>query len=273
MSKLETRIREIKEQQVGNSRKRVLLLEGEDDVQAFDVFLGQSHPDFGKAWVLAHAGKKQNVIDILAQEPGWLGLVDRDEWSDERIAEISERTGNLIFLPRYCIENYLILPHELWGALPPKQQDKIPGGQAELERVILEDIDRWVNHGVLWSVVNPLWEGLRSLGFKEKLLDPAISCDQGEILRTLNEWHQFIEPTEIMRRFQDKLELVSCLPLPEKLARHVHGKKFYEEVIDRSLNTLLGQKSSNERQKSIFRTLSVPSDLDEVWTRMGLADS
>lgn len=127
MSKLENRIREIKEQQIGNSSKRVLLLEGTDDVQAFEVFLGKRHPNFGKYWVLAEAGKKQNVIDILVQEPDWLGLVDRDEWSDEKITEITQTTENLIFLPRYCIENYLVLPRELWNALPPKQQQKITG--------------------------------------------------------------------------------------------------------------------------------------------------
>ncbi|MHC8357256.1 hypothetical protein ACYZTL_19005 [Pseudomonas sp. LB3P81] len=270
MSKLETRIREIKEQQIGNSSKRVFLLEGVDDVQAFEVFLGKRHPNFGKDWVLASAGKKQNVIDILVQEPDWLGLVDRDEWSDEKITEIAQAMENLIFLPRYCIENYLVLPRELWSALPPKQQQKLTGGFAQLEQLVLQDLDRWVSHGVLWSIVNPLWEGLRSLGFKEKLLDPDISFDHGEILRVLAEWHQFMEPNDIMQRFRDKLEAVSRLSLTEKLARHVHGKKFYEAVIDRSLNDLLGQKSAIDRQKSIIRFMSVPDDLDFVWERMGL---
>ncbi len=271
MSKLETRIRDIREQQVGNSKKRVLLLEGEDDVQAFSVFLRETHPDFDKDWVLASAGKKQHVIEILAQEPDWLGLVDRDEWSDERIFEISKEIENLIFLPRYCIENYLILPNELWLALPPKQREKVPEGETQLEIMILKDIDRWVSHGVLWSVINPLWEGLRSLGFKDKLLDPAVSLDHEAISITLSDWHQFIEPNEIMRRFQVKLDYVTGLSLSEQLAQHVHGKKFYEDVIDKSLNQLLGQKSSSERKKSIFRTLRVPSDLDNVWERMGLS--
>ncbi|WP_338799189.1 DUF4435 domain-containing protein [Pseudomonas monteilii] len=270
MSKLETRIREIKERQVGNSSKRVLLLEGGDDVQAFDVFLRKAHPDFERSWVLAQAGKKQNVIDILAQEPDWLGLVDRDEWSDEKIAEITQTTENLLFLPRYCIENYLILPRELWNALPEKQQNKITGGFPQLEQVVMQDLDRWVSHGVLWSIVNPLWEGLRSLGFKEKLLDPAISFDHGEILKVLAEWHQFLEPNHIIQRFRDKLEMVVKLSPTEKLSRHVHGKKFYEAVIDTSLNRLLGQRSADDRQKAIIRFMSVPDDLDCVWARMGL---
>ncbi|MGZ0899020.1 hypothetical protein [Pseudomonas putida] len=270
MSKLETRIREIKEQQVGNSGRRVLLLEGVDDVQAFEVFLRKVHPNFERSWVLAWAGKKQSVIDILVQETDWLGVVDRDEWSDEKIAEITQTTENLLFLPRYCIENYLVLPRKLWNALPEKQQNKIAGGLLQLEQVVMQDLDRWVSHGVLWSIVNPLWEGLRSLGFKEKLLDPAISFDHEEIHRVLVEWHQFLEPDHIIQRFQDKLETVLNLSPEEKLARHVHGKKFYEAVIDTSLNKLLGQRSAIERQKAIIRFMSVPDDLDEVWARMEL---
>lgn len=271
MSKTDQRIKEIREQQIGNSAKRALIVEGPDDVDAFQSFLGKAYSDWERSWVIAKGGKKTEVLAIIRQESDWIGVVDRDEWSTNKISELETDLTNLWFLPRYCIENYLFVPEDLWGALPEKQRNKIAGGLAQLTQSIIYDLMRWRCHGVLWSVINPMWEGLRSLGFKEALLDPAIATNEAEIKAKLLEWHQFLEPDQIWQSYQENLIQAGQLAVDEQLKRIVHGKYFYEQVVNPLLNQLLGQKSAGDRQKAIFRTLPVPDDLAPLWQKMGLS--
>ncbi|MGP9647489.1 hypothetical protein ACT3R8_11100 [Halomonas sp. AOP42-C2-23] len=273
MKGIDKKIREIKEQKIGNNGRQVLVVEGSDDVEAFELMLEKLAPEWRRGWVLAEAGKKSAVLEIVRREPTWAGVVDRDEWADEKNEELEAELRNLAVLPRYCLENYLIVPSELWAALPPKQKAKIPGGQQELQDKILEDLDRWVRHGVLWSVVNPLWEGLRSLGFKEKLLSVDIAEDDDEIKKILHKWHQFLKPEDIWARYMDRLSDVVQKPIDEKLKVHVHGKEFYKKVVNPTLNELLGQKRAEERQFSIIRTLPEAYDLQPVLDRLGLVAS
>jgi len=119
----------IRDEQVGQTGKRVLLVEGQDDVAVYGILLSRR---FGAAWekdwALAAAGKKEFVLDILVGESTWLGLVDRDEWSQDLIVQKQARLPNLLVLPRFCLESYLIDPDELWAAFPPNQRTKIAGG-------------------------------------------------------------------------------------------------------------------------------------------------
>lgn len=270
MSKTDDRIKDIREQQIGNSAKRALIVEGKDDVDAFQSFLGKAHPSWEQKWVIAEAGKKTEVLAIIHKVPDWIGVVDRDEWSTKKIADLETVQANLWFLPRYCIENYLLVPEKLWGALPENQQYKIAGGLVELTQSITNDLDRWRCHGVLWSIINPMWEGLRSLGFKEALLDPEIAINDAEIRAKLHEWHDYLEPEPIWQRYQDALAQIVPLPVVEQLKRVIHGKYFYEQVVNPLLNQLLGQKAETERQIAIFRTLPLPDDLEPLWQKMGL---
>jgi hypothetical protein len=268
MSKTDDRIKAIREQQIGNSAKRALIVEGLDDLDAFQSFLGKAYPDWELSWVIAEAGKKNEVLAIIRKVPDWIGVVDRDEWSTNKISELETDLTNLWFLPRYCIENYLLVPDELWRALPEKQRSKIASGLAQLSQSIINDLMRWRCHGVLWSVINPMWEGLRSLGFKEALLDPAIATNEAEIKAKLLEWHDYLKPDRIWQSYQEALAQVVQLPVEEQLKRCVHGKYFYEQVVNPLLNQLLGQKSATERQKAIFRFLPVPDDLEPLWQKM-----
>lgn len=76
MNGLDKKIREIKEQKIGNNLRRALIVEGSDDVRSFELLLAKINPDWSNQWVLAEAGKKATVLDILAKEPTWLGIVD-----------------------------------------------------------------------------------------------------------------------------------------------------------------------------------------------------
>lgn len=270
MSKTESIINRIKEQDIGISRRRALVVEGDDDVHAIESYLNRHNSSWVNGWVVVPAGSKGNVLKMLEQEDGWLGVVDPDEWTAEIISQQQKIHANLWILPRYCIENYLIVPDELWSALPPKQQAKVVGGAALLQQRIITDLERWVCHGVLWSVVNPLWEGLRSLGFKEALLDPEIAQDNQKIKATLADWHHYLEPDDLFQTYQNRLKEVQSLPEAEKLKRWVHGKKFYAQVVNGLLNNLLGVKPAINRQKSIFRSSPVPHDFESLWVKMDL---
>ena len=163
--------RQIKEELIGQTGKQALLVEGTGDVSFFRILLTRKlGANWESGWVLADVGNKKTMTDILAQKTAWLGIVDRDEWTDELITAKQEELRNLFVLPRFCMESYAVDPDELWEALPPKIQGRVAGGLDGLKTEILRDKDKWLRHGVLWSQINPLWSGLRALGFKEKLL-------------------------------------------------------------------------------------------------------
>ncbi|QEP42503.1 DUF4435 domain-containing protein [Ectothiorhodospiraceae bacterium BW-2] len=271
MSKgISTTIKKIKEQQIGATRKGVLIVEGVDDAAFYAELLSKRHAGWESSFCIVEVGGKKIVLDILIREPDWFGIVDRDEWSSEVLTEKQTTHPNLWISPRFCVENYLIVPQELWAAFPEKQR-KILEGEHKLREALLNDLDRWVAHGVLWSVINPLWEGLRSRGFKEDLLSPEVALDSDRIKEKLKEWHQFLDPECIMVRYESTLERVRALPQDERLKQWIHGKSFYSSVVNPALNTLLGQKSEKDRRSSIIRTLPLPDDLSALWDRLGSA--
>ncbi len=268
----EKRRREIRETKIENTEKKVLLVEGEDDVEVYSKLLNRKFSKWEDKWIVAHANGKQKVIDILSKEPTWLGLIDRDEWSEERILQEQNAlpNNNLLVLPRFCMENYLICPNELWEALPENQKAKITGGFPQLQVKILINKDKWVRHAVLWSIINPLWEGIKALGFKSVLLDFNNAQNDTKIQKTLNDWHNFLEPQTIFTQFQDRLSEVMAKDETEQLRQWVHGKKFYNEHIHQVLNQFLGQENAEMRRKKILQTCPLPNDLDFVYQRMEL---
>lgn len=271
MSKLDTLHDKIKQQHVGATGKKVLLVEGPDDELAFRSWLGKLDVNWENRWVVASAGKKANVLDLLTLEPDWVGVVDRDEWTAQNIAEKQRDIPNLWVLPRFCLENYLCDPNELWAMLPLMQQQKIQGGLETLGAAITVDLHQWLQHGALWHVINPLWEGLRALGFKERLLDIQQAGNDQAIRQTLNDWHQFLEPTAIWTDYQARLAEVTGWPVGQQLQSGVHGKQFFPDVVNQALGRLLRQQAkANVRQKDLLQNSSPPADLQPLWQRMGL---
>jgi len=263
------RRRQIKEELISRTGKRALLVEGPDDESLFRIFLSRNFgPEWESTWVLTSAGNKKIITDILAQENDWLGIVDRDEWHEEVIANKQDELGNLFVLPRFCLESYAIDPGELWQALPGGLQARVDGGFEALENEILQIKDQWLRHGVLWSAINPLWSGLRTLGFKEKLLDFDVAQDDNIIRETLKEWHGYLEPELIYHSFADKLNRVSGLSVKEQLHKWIHGKQFFLEHVHPILNRYLGQSDAQNRIIEIFRSLALPEDLEPLWSRI-----
>jgi hypothetical protein len=261
--------RRIQERLIGQTGKRSLLVEGREDAALFRILLSRKFgPRWENDWALTDCGNKRIVTDILAREAGWFGVVDRDEWTDAVLSKKRGELPNLFILPRFCLESYAVDPDELWAAIPPTRREQVPGGREALKREILGNIDRWFRHGVLWSEINPLWSGLRALGFKEKLLGFEVAQDDDQIRETLEEWHDHLDPDRIFQGFSEKLARVGDLSMEEKLHRWVHGKYFFQDHVHPVLNRFLGQTDSSKRLSEIFSSRALPDDLEPLWERI-----
>lgn len=270
MSRLDERIAQIKTELVGATDVKVLLVEGTDDVDAMRIFLDRKFSGWEKAWHIQPAGGKRQVLDMLRKESNWLGLVDRDEWSVADVARHAGNHANLLVLPRFCLESYLIDPTELWQAFPEKQRQKIAGGLPQLHAEIFQNKAEWLRHAALWHVIRPLWRNLRDMGFPDDVLPtPPVPSDEA-LLAKLTEWHTALDAAVILSKVKELEVSLAVEPDASLCAQWIYSKKFYPEVVHRTLDMLLGQKPAKDRRISILRTLPIPADLGPLWQRMGL---
>ena len=262
----------IRQQGVGAQDKRLFLVEGRDDQTAWQVLLDRFVPGWEASWGLAEAGNKSKLLCLLDLEPNWLGLVDRDEWDETLIANKTAQTPNLLVLPRFCLENYLIDPDELWPAIPAARQAALAGGKAALAGALHGQLHRYLRHGALWIVVTPLWTGLRALGFKEALAS-ADSIDTAQhddkIRGILGDRDTFREPRRILTEFEAQLVKSRAAPVSEQYARWVHGKHFWENVVNPTMTSLFGQMAEKRRRIEILRQIPRPADLRTVFDAIG----
>ncbi|EJL85977.1 DUF4435 domain-containing protein [Pantoea sp. GM01] len=271
MAKIDRLIQQIKERDLGAlPEKQVLILEGKDDVAAFRMWLTRHNANWEQQWVLAEAGKKQNVLEILALENTWYGLIDRDEWPEDKIMQLEQEHSNLMFLPRFCIESYLVNPSEIWQALQPEHQALIEGGEPAFTSLFEQEVQRWFNHAAIWYVINPLWERLRAAGFNSALLDVDTVRQDAEVERILSSWGTLIDPANLAQHIRQRKEHIERVSLSEQLTICIHGKLFFEQFVDPLLTRFLGQQRREQRQRDLFSTLPVPNDLSPILTRMGL---
>lgn len=246
-------------------------MEGTDDRALLESLLNRKAPSQWEArWTIGVAEKKAHVLKILAKEPNWIGLVDRDEWTDNAVIQATASHSNLRVLPRFCMENYLIEPDEIWAALPSNKQAKLGNKEEEFKDALASKLSEWLRHGVLWHTINPLWEGLRSLGFKEDLLKLTAAQDDELIKNKLEEWHAYLKPDDIMQQFQTSLTHAQAASSEEQYRKWIHGKHYFREQIVPTLNTYLDKRSANEWLKDLRRTLPLPADLSFLWNDMGV---
>lgn len=270
MSSIDERIKEIKTQYVGKTNARVLLVEGSDDKDAFRIFLNAKFPGWERAWILEDAGNKDRVLRILKKESNWIGVVDRDEWSDADVEEKESANPNLKVLPRFCLESYLIDPVELWAALPAKQQAKVSGGEEAFRQALLANLSEWIRHAALWHGVRPLWRQLHSMGFPDSVLGNPPMPDDHALKLKFKEWHVTLDADVVLSRVHALQEQLTAEKPGVLFSKWLYAKDFYPQVVHSALNKLLGQKPAKERRLAILRARSVPADLDGVWRAMGL---
>lgn len=268
---IQSRRDRIRQELVGSQPKRVFLVEGADDKAALRILFERFAPGWEQHWAIAEAGNKRQLLELLALEPEWLGLVDRDEWDQATISNRMAEQQNLMVLSRFCLENYLINPSELWQAVPPMRQAEVPGGEAALRGEIEGYLTHYRRHGALWKVVTPLWSGLRALGFKEALAsEESVSTaqDTAAIKRILSEWDALLDPARIFCDFEEQLRVAEASTIDLQYSCWVHGKIFWQAVVNPAMNRLLGQMGADERRKKILRKLPQPMDLQPILDRL-----
>ena len=272
MKEFEWHIKTILETKITEG-KRALVVEGKTDELVFTQLLKKVAPQWETRWVLAEVGGKRNVIEILSKQPTWLGIVDRDEWDNAQLNHRQQQLPNLLVLPRFCIENYLVVPSELLPGLPPKQRAKLPGeSAAAIEAItssITANLESWIQFGTAWAIINPLWDELRSLGFNRDLLDPQQVITEPGFLAHCERWHAHLDPVVLLQRYQSKLAEIRDLPVDEQLRTIVHGKKFYKAVVTPAFMRLLTMPKAISVDVW-FREMPVPADLDFIWHEMNL---
>lgn len=268
---VDKRRRKIHDEVIGATGRRVFLVEGERDRDAFSQMLEKKFGhEFERRWAVAWAGSKELVIGILAKEPNWIGLVDRDDWMEETISAKLKEFPNLNVLPRFCLENYLIEPSELWNALPDVQKRKIPGGVTQFKAQINVDQSKWVRHGVLRTVINPLWDVLIARGFQRDLLSFENAQDDTKIQATLQKWSDLLNPEKLFEEFDKRLKLAGEKSSFEQITLWIDGKECFKSHVHQVLNRFLGQQRVDERIKNLFNGIQFPADLEFLWEKFGL---
>ncbi len=255
--------------------KRKIVVEGDADRDAFfQVFKKKFETTWKKftdTYYLTEVGGKKKVLQSLKKHSDWIGLVDRDTWDDGKVAGAKEGRPYLIVLERYCIENYIIIPDELWEAIPGELQTRIKGGLDEFKRELLKDLNKWIRHGVLWHIVEPLFSGLREEGFHNELLENVEkTVTDDEIRKTLTRWHDVLSPDGILNRFNKTLKEVTALSNEEKLKRWIVGKGFFNNVVYPYFCETFGQRSIKEYRKIIWENRPISNDFDFMWNSFDL---
>ena len=265
----------LRDRYIGSQDKQLFLVEGSDDATAYSILFQRfAAEDWEQRWALAPAGNKRQLGELLALEPGWLGLVDRDEWDPATVDQNTSDHPNLLVLPRFCLENYLIDPAELWQAIPAARQAKLDDGERTLSAELIGDLPQYRRHAALWAVVTPLWSGLRARGFKEALAfadSLANAQDDATIQRILGDWDALLDPQRIFADFQACLSRIEAAPQQQQLHHWIHGKVYWTQVVNPAMNRLFGQMSATERRTKILNRLPRPADLNPILTELTAA--
>lgn len=260
MGKLRNDILELIE---GNSKKAVLV-EGKEDKVAYELLFGKKYSNWENHLLFYPTGGKIKVIDELKQSPDFIGIIDKDEWSEEDIAESKKELSNLIVIPRYCMESYLVDPEEIWQALPPNRRKDVK--YDDFRNAVLENLENWTRHAALWHAVLPLYRILKKSGFNQILLNHTDIIENEEFIKEkLNEWHKILDPEDTYKKYLALFSEINSLNLREKLHQWIHGKKFWEQHVSQTLISFFGQENY---AKEIWKRREIPRDWEEIWAKI-----
>jgi hypothetical protein len=245
----------------GGGTKKVLVVEGSGDTAFLTLMLDK--PPFRamgilERFVIVDAGGKDAVFKILGAHPEYLGMVDRDAWSDAECEEKKRKFPTLFILPRFCIENFIICPEELRRALPELK------GFEEIEA----EIPQGVRHGCLRRAAQPLYEELMNSGFNQALLKYPPPDEKG-MAELSKMWQGILSAGHIQSRMAQALALAKGQS-PEALLRiFVHGKVFYKAVVEKKAAELfpnaVGERLKIEMYKRVLMSQDLQAFLSEVF--------
>lgn len=263
MSELREKILE----KVAESLKKVILVEGKDDEIACKHLLDKKYDNWERVLLVFPAGGKINVINELKRSPDFTGIIDKDEWSEEDIKNRKKELDNLIVIPRYCMESYLVIPEEIWTALPGSLKQRVD--YDVFKGAVLENIDDWTRHAALWHAVLPLYSRLKKSGFNQVLLDEIEKIREESFIKAkLNEWHDILDPENTFNTYRFLLSEITGLSVREKLQKWIHGKKFWELHVSQKMAAFFGRESRVKYANEIWKHRSLPKDWNEIWSKL-----
>jgi hypothetical protein len=253
--------------------KNVLFVEGETDKKIIAAFLDahQKKGDKPLDWrthidVKATNGSKQvlqNLRDSQFASRAY-GLIDRDGRTDSEIAELQAELSRLLVLPRWTIENYFIDPDELEQMLPEALR-----GKTTLS-VIQNSVLDWVRHGALWRLLyeRGAFEFCRGHedGFPMALFN-QMPLDEARIRQRLMKWQENLDAETVMASHEERFQAFQRESAAH-YTRHIHGKRFFNDVVLRVLNTLKQKNEKTWLDDLISGITTCPPDLVPVLQRL-----
>lgn len=247
-------------------RKSLILVEGEEDVALYARMFDLIEPDWRRRFAVEHVDGKERVFRGCRRAPSWRGLVDRDEWTEARIAKEQQETPTVRVLPRFTAQNYWIDPEELWALVPVAAKASVGEVQARLRAEIEDRRPAWIAHGAMWRIMLQRRAGLSYLGFPQELVNRPVT-DETQIMDILTRWHDHLEPETILIEYRAERDAALTQPTHEQYTQTIHGKRFFRQVVTPVLNTVFRSPSKTAQAWSadlIAGTTGVPSDLRSV---------
>jgi hypothetical protein len=257
--------------EMGNRPLNVLIVEGPDDKSFIESLLNnRKRGQWESSWIVGVAAGKSAVLKILRDQPTWSALIDKDEWTEDEVNEQEAAfPGRLFVMPRFCMENYHVVPHELWAQLEAARQQAVQGGFQAFEAAILQPLDQWVIHGALWHAANPLQASLQARGFKTDLLDFNLANGgDAAIEAKLKDWHDHLEPRRVMGLYKANLATAQAATVEEQLKFWVHGKHFFRTHVKDTVARLTGLPpvAVETALANLQSKMLLPVDLRDIWT-------
>jgi hypothetical protein len=245
--------------------KPVLLVEGPDDNVILSYFLEKHRPGSDRRIFIGEAGGKSEVIRGLTHQPQWIGIVDRDVWSQAEVDEAQRQTPRLCVLSRFCVESFFCVPEELWPALPPGHRGAVGDNINRLKQPILDVLPDWVAHGAMWRVLRIRARGVRSRDIFPHALQKSPITDENEIRRILETWHRYLDPERILEDYRAERQRGLALSVVEQLTGYVVGDKFFKKVIESTLDELFGATDKNWLERFRDEQIQPPPDLTALF--------
>lgn len=238
----------------GGGSKKVLVVEGAYDTAFLTLMLDK--PPFRSKnllakYVIIDAGGKDAVFKALAAHKEYLGLVDRDAWTDKECERKKRQVPSLFILPRFCIENFIICPDELRQAFPE------PDGFKDID----DAIQTGIRHGCLWRAAQPLYDQLMQSGFNKQLLAFPPPDDEG-IAELVARWQGILSESNITGRMEAELKACGDADEGTLLRTFVHGKAFWKGVVEEKIAARFPDVSGERLKIEVFKKMAVPKDLE-----------
>ena len=100
-------------------------------------------------------------------------------------------------------------------------------------------------------------------GVIQYVLDHYPLTDE-EIEQRLTPWRDFFEPAAIRQEYDELMRAANAEPLDDRLKRHVHGRKFFSEVVVNLLSPFKRQSAGEWYGDLVASYPGVPSDIEPI---------